>query len=110
MKNLCASVSLWLTSASEPTGGDQQLGVEYRGAGRAADGVVAERDEAVVEHVVGEDAADGDAHAAPGVAVEARLRAVGLVADDDGARGRRVQLQLLRQGGVGGERLAQLFR
>src|SRR5207248_7499930 len=77
-----------------PSGGGEEFGVEDGRARGAAYGVVTERDEAVVEHVVAPDAADGDAHTIARVAVEPGLRAVLLVAHDDGARRGGVQLQL----------------
>ena len=49
-----------------------------RCAGGAADGVVHERDHADVEERAGAEAADGDGHAVLAVAVEARLRTIGL--------------------------------
>src|SRR5437588_3170426 len=94
------SPRLPLSPSDSPRRGEE-FGVEDGRARRAAHRVVAERDEAVVEHAVTAYAPDGDAHAAASVAVEPGLRAVSLVAHDDGARGRRVQLQLLRQRGEG---------
>src|SRR4051812_29842193 len=69
---------------------DQQLCIENRRAGRAADGVVAERDEAEVHDAVAHQAADGRRHATFCVAVQARLRAVALSAHNERARGRCV--------------------
>src|SRR3989475_10764705 len=48
----------------------QQFGVEDGCASGAADGIVAQHDEAVPQHAVRGDAAYRDAHAAPGVPVE----------------------------------------
>src|SRR5436305_7720655 len=93
--------------SSESSLRGEEFGVEYGGPGSAADGVVAECDKAVVENAVGPKTTDGDAHAAPCVAVELGLRAVWLVAHDDWPFGRGVQLQLLRQRCEGRERLAQ---
>jgi hypothetical protein len=56
----------------------QQFGVEDGGSGGAANGVVREHGELPVEHAAGAQAADGHGHAVAAIAVEARLRAVGL--------------------------------
>src|SRR5438128_257852 len=57
-----------------PVGG-QQLGGQDRAARRAANRVVRQRDEAVVEHHVRSEAADADPHAIAEIAIEPRLRA-----------------------------------
>src|SRR5438034_2147642 len=88
----------------------QQLRVEDRRSRRPADGVVAQGHEPVAEHRVPRDAAYGDAHATARLAVEARLRAVRLVAHDDGAGGGRGEPELLRQSGKRRKGLAQLRR
>src|SRR5450755_3028903 len=72
-----------------------QLGIQYGGAGRAADGVVAEHDEFVVENMAGAQAPHEGGHAALALSVFARLRSVGLVHIDDGARRRTGQIALL---------------
>src|ERR1035441_6296218 len=56
-----------------------QLGIQYGGAGRATDGVVAEHDEFVIENMAGAQAPHESGHAALALGVFARLRAVGLV-------------------------------
>src|SRR5579885_375988 len=89
-----------------PSRRGEQFGVENGRARRAAHGVVTERDEAVVEYVVGPDAPDGDTHAAAGITVEFRLRAVLLVADDDGSLRRGMEFQFLRKGSERSERVA----
>src|SRR5439155_1539159 len=77
--------------------GCEQLGVQDGRARGAADRVMGQRHEAVVEHAVGEQAPHRDAHAVPGVPVETRLRSVGLVAHHDGSLGRAVEPELLRR-------------
>src|SRR5882762_8502934 len=88
----------------------QQLGVQDRRSGGAPDRVVAQRDEAVPQHAIAGDPAHADAHAPTGVAVEPRLRAIGLVAHDDGALRGAGEAQLLGQRGERRERLAYLRR
>src|SRR5438045_8455973 len=53
-----------------------QLSVQNCRAGGAADRVVAERDELVVEHRTRTQASDGDGHPSPAVGVERRLRTI----------------------------------
>src|SRR5207245_7404164 len=72
------------TVRSEIALSHQQFGVEDGCASGAADGIVAQHDEAVPQHAVRGDAAYRDAHAAPGVAVEPGLRAMGLDRDAGG--------------------------
>src|SRR5712691_4002531 len=88
----------------------QQLGVENRRSGGAPDRVVAQRHEAVPQHAVPGDPAHADAHAAPGVAIEPRLRTVGLVAHHNGPCRRAGKVELLGQRGEGVERVAQVPR
>src|SRR5207247_8814833 len=71
-------------------------------------GVVTQRHEAMTQDAVPRDPADGDAHAAARVAIQPRLRAIGLVAHQDGAERRGVETQLLRHATERRERVAQL--
>src|SRR2546426_2934282 len=88
----------------------QQLRVEDRRAGGPADGVVAQRHEPVPEDFITGNPAHADAHPSPGVAIETRLWAIGLVAHENGPRRRAGETELLRHAGKGRERLAQLRR
>ena len=65
----------------------EQLGVQDGGSGGSANGVVREHGELPVEHAAGAQAADGDGHAVAAIAIEARLRAVGLRGPLDGLLG-----------------------
>src|SRR6202041_2985588 len=56
----------------------EQLCVQDGGAGGSANGVVREHGELPVEYRAGAQAADGDGHAVAAIAVQARLRPVGL--------------------------------
>src|SRR5262249_20177920 len=73
-----------------------QLAVQDRPPGGAANRVVPERDELVVEHRARAQTADGDRHPAAAVDVERRLRAVRLGQVDDRLLRRRRQAELLR--------------
>src|SRR5919198_3964739 len=68
-----------------------QFRVEDRDAGGAADRVVAERDELVVEDRTGTQPSDRDGHAAAAIDVERRLRPVALAQVHDRLRRRRWQ-------------------
>jgi hypothetical protein len=57
--------------------GGEEFGIQYGGTSRASDGVVAEGDEFIVEHVAVAEAADLHDHPAAALNVEPRLRAVG---------------------------------
>src|ERR1019366_4883285 len=85
-----------------------QLGIQYGSAGRAADGVVAEHDEFVVENMAGAQAPHEGGHAALALRILARLRAVGLVHIDDGARRRAGQIALLGHAAETFQRLTQV--
>src|SRR5687767_10437690 len=86
-------------SAAKASLREEQLRVEDRGAGGAADRVVAEDDELVAEDRILANTPDHRGHAALRVAVEDRLRTVRLVAHDDRVLWRARQLQLLRTTG-----------
>src|SRR5271165_3478889 len=76
----------------------QEFGVEQCRTSRAANGVVREHGELVVENAAGAQASDGDRHAMAAVHVEARLRTVGGIVVHDGLGGREWQPELLRSG------------
>src|SRR5258705_5913207 len=99
-----------LDICSEQALGKEQLGVEDGGARRAANGVVTQRHEAMAQDAVPRDPTDGEAHAAARVAIQPRLRAIGLVAHEDPAGRRGVETQLLRHAPAPRERVAQLPR
>src|ERR1043165_1051899 len=86
----------------------QQLRVQQRRPRRAAYRVVDERDHADVKQRARTDAADADGHAALAVAVEARLRAVGLLEDVDRMFRRAREPQLLRDAAEVAQRLLDL--
>src|SRR5205814_92137 len=73
-----------------------QLGVQDGCPCGAANGVVPERDEFVVEHRAAAEPADGHRHAAIPIRVERRLRTIGLRQVHDWLRRRRWQTELLR--------------
>ena len=72
----------------EQTAAHHQLGVEHRRARRAANDVVAHRDELDVEDRIRANAADDDGHSVARVDLPARLRLIGLIGDDDRPVGR----------------------
>src|SRR3954466_300521 len=73
-----------------------QLGVENRRAGSAANGVVAQGDELVVEYRTAAKATDGHRPAAGAIPVGGRLRPVVLRQVNDRLLWRRWQIVLLR--------------
>src|SRR5262245_4266528 len=73
-----------------------QLRIEYRGAGGAADRIVPECDELVVEDGAAPETPDGHGHAAVAVHVQRRLGTVRLVQIHDRFGRRCRQLELLR--------------
>ena len=73
-------------------------------------GVVAEREELVVEHGTRAQPSDGHRHAAVAVDVEPRLRAILLGQVDDRLRRRRRQLERLRRAAEAGQRVRGLRR
>src|SRR5579875_114612 len=73
-----------------------QLGIQHGGSGGAADGVVAQSDELVIENGAGAEAADEGRHAALALGIAARLRAVVFAHIDDGPRGRAGEMAFLR--------------
>src|SRR5262245_10885061 len=73
-----------------------QLGVEDGGAGCAANRIVSERHELVVEERTRPEASDGHGHAAVTVHVEQRLRTVDLGEIYDRPRWRGRQAEILR--------------
>ncbi len=72
--------------------------IENRRTGGAAAEVMREQNEANIEHRTSAHATDDDGHAAAGVAVETRLRTIGLVAHLDGLRGRGRASETVRLG------------
>src|ERR1043165_5656038 len=113
MQNGCASNSAFciLHSAFRPSQQSprlQQLRVEQRSAGGSTNRVVDERDHADVKKGARADAADADGHAAFAVAVEARLRTVGLVEDVDRLFWRAWEVELLRDAFEAAQRLFDL--
>ena len=85
-----------------------QLGIEHGRSGRAANGIVAQRDEFPVEHRAGTQAADEGRHAALAFGIFARLRAVGFCHIMHRVLRRAGQVALLRHGREGVERVAQI--
>src|SRR5208282_2592601 len=78
----------WATQLIQIALGFEELGVEQRGSGGAADGVVREHGELPVEDRAGAQASAGDGHAMAAVEIEARLGTVrALVVEDDLGRG-----------------------
>src|SRR5438874_1070080 len=73
-----------------------QLGVQDGCPRGAANGVVPERDEFVVEHRAAAEPADGHRHAAIPIRVERRLRTIGFRQVHDWLRRRGWQAELLR--------------
>src|SRR5207245_9352314 len=80
-----STISLLGVAAGQEPPGLEKLRVQDGGAGRSADRVVHQRLELQAQDPAAPDPPDGDRHAAARHPVEARLRAVGLVAHDDRA-------------------------
>src|SRR5215831_4680499 len=84
-----------------------QLGVQNRRACRAADRVVAERDELEVEYRAGAQPSDRHGHAAVAIDIERRLRTVPLLEIHDWLRRGGRKLKLLRPSAEAVERVDQ---
>src|SRR5580692_6924100 len=98
------------TDLTQEPFGVHEFGVEDCRACRAANGVVAERDELPVEYGTGTEPADEGGHAAIALGVLARLRTVGLRHVLHGMlRGAR-ETTLLRNAGKGFEGVAEVVR
>src|SRR6516165_9844298 len=76
----------------------QEFGVEECRPGGAANRVVRENGELVVEHAARTEAPNAYCHAFPAIDVETRLRAIRRLVVDDGLRGCQRKPQLLRRG------------
>src|SRR6185369_5269258 len=71
-------------------------GIEHRGSGGSADGVVAQRDEFVIEHAALAQASDENSHSIFTLGIAARLRTILLIHINDRTRRRARQAYLLR--------------
>lgn len=67
--------------------GNHQLGVEHRGAGRAADCIVPQHGKLYVKHIAGTNPPDADGHPATSIPVQARLGPIRFGANDEGRLG-----------------------
>src|SRR5271165_755230 len=74
----------------------EEFGVEQGRARSAADGVMREHGELVVQNAAGAQPPDAHRHAVAAVNIEARLRAVGRIVIDERLSRRQRQLELLR--------------
>src|SRR5689334_15999518 len=85
-----------------------QLGIQDGGPGGAANRVVAEHYELVIEHRAGAQTSHERRHAALALRVLARLRPVGFLHIDDWLRRRARQTALLRKGAKALERVENI--
>src|SRR6266702_7467406 len=69
----------------------QQLRIQNRRARRSTNRIVTERDTSIIQDFVGRQAANGNAHPVSRIAIQPRLRSIGLLTDDNRPRRRRME-------------------
>src|SRR5438552_9668641 len=87
----------------------QQLSIQNRRAGSTTNGIVTESHKPKIQHVVRRNSANRDSHPVSGVTIQARLRSINLIANDDWLCRRRMKVQLLRHGCERSKGLANLI-